>query len=219
MWQFIWKGGALMAPLLLCSVIGTALILDRFYHYVRAGWKARSFREEFERLIRDGRFHDAAALARRRPGPVAAVALTALERIGEGRRRCEEAVLRVGSVELGRLERYLPGLALLARITPLLGLLGTVTGMIRVFMSIEAAGGVTNVTLLAGGLWEAMLTTAAGLIVAVPALAASHLFESAADRVEAGMKEAVSLVLEAKAESSAAGPVEIPATVEDLYGV
>jgi len=208
-----------MAPLLLCSVIGMALILDRLYHFIRAGRQSRTLRTALEKLIREGRLHEAAGLARRSPGPVAAVAATALDRIGEGRARCEEAVLRVGSVEIGRLERYLPGLSLLARITPLLGLLGTVTGMIRVFMSIEAAGGVTHVTLLAGGLWEAMLTTAAGLVVAVPALAASHLFEAAVERIEAGMKETVSLIFETETERSAPERVRIPETVEDLYGV
>ena len=219
MWQFLWKGGALMAPLLLCSVIGTALILDRLYHFIRAGRLSRVLRAELEKLISSGRLDEAAELARRSPGPVAAVAVTAFDRIGEGRERCEEAVRRVGSVEIGRLERYLPGLSLLARITPLLGLLGTVTGMIRVFMRIETAGGVTHVTLLAGGLWEAMLTTAAGLIVAVPALAASHLFEAAVERIEAGMKETVSRIFEAATGVCENEPVEIPETVEDLYGV
>jgi len=217
--ELLLKGGALMVPLLLCSIFCVALILDRLYHFIRARRKARTFYERMVALIQREKIVEACKSARSQPGPVAAVALAALERIGGEKEKCEEAVRRIGSRELRKLERYLGGLALLAQTAPLLGLLGTVTGMIRVFMRIEAAGGATNVTLLAGGLWEAMLTTAAGLIVAVPALVASHLFEGKVEVIAAEMKEIVSVILESRTGFAAVEPAIDPAPVEDVYGI
>lgn len=72
MWEFLWKGGVLMAPLVLCSIFGTALILDRLYHFIRARWKARTFYEGMTNRVRRRQFDDAAGFARRQSGPVAA---------------------------------------------------------------------------------------------------------------------------------------------------
>jgi biopolymer transport protein ExbB len=101
----------------------------------------------------------------------------------------EAEVSRVGSAEIRNLESWLRGLSGIAHLSPLLGLLGTVMGMITAFIRLEEAGSKVNPSILAGGIWEALLTTAFGLIIAIPAMAAFYYLEGEVDRVRAAMKD------------------------------
>lgn len=105
----------------------------------------------------------------------------------------EKMITKVGSLELQRLEKNLGSLAVIAHISPLLGLLGTVTGMIKAFMKIQALGGRVDASVLAGGIWEALITTAAGLSVAIPTLVAYYYFEGKVDGFEKEMRRIWSL--------------------------
>lgn len=169
-----------MYPLLLCSVLTFAFGLERAYHFTRAATK-REFLSEVLSLLRQGEYGRAAEAARTSTGPLAAVAAEALEHRGRERTAAEEAVSLTGSAELKRLSRHLHLLELIGRIAPLIGLLGTVLGMVEAFRTVSGTKGAVDASLLAGGIWEALITTVAGLCVAIPALVLHHLFE---DRIK-----------------------------------
>lgn len=113
--------------------------------------------------------------------PYTKIALTYLDTINAGERSREESLKRIGSEEIERMERNFKGLSAISHVSPLLGLLGTVTGIIGAFAVISELGGQVDVTALAGGIWEAMLTTAAGLVVAIPSQLAFLYFEKKVD--------------------------------------
>ena len=113
--------------------------------------------------------------------PYTKIALTYLDNIHAGERSRGEALKRIGSEEIERMERNFKGLSAISHVSPLLGLLGTVTGIIGAFAVISELGGQVDVTALAGGIWEAMLTTAAGLVVAIPSQLAFLFFEKKVD--------------------------------------
>ena len=102
----------------------------------------------------------------------------------------ESEISRISSIQIRNLENYLGGLEVIASISPLLGLFGTVLGMIKAFLNLEKAGSQVDPALLAGGIWEALLTTAFGLAIAIPALAAYHLFENKISNTRNKMKDA-----------------------------
>ena len=114
----------------------------------------------------------------------------------QGVRDLTRVAIRIGSTELQRMERGFRTLAILGNTAPLLGLLGTIMGMIKAFMVIEAAGGKVDAQALAGGIWEAMLTTGVGLAVAIPVLLTLHLLEGMADRRAQSMRSYASVLLE-----------------------
>ena len=122
--------------------------------------------------------------------------LTAVDILGGGRAALEKAIAHVAAREVRQMERFLPTLFLISSVTPLLGLFGTVTGMIKAFMVIEQAGGKVDAQALAGGIWEAMITTGVGLAVAIPLLILLHLLEGGVERRVQSMKSCLSLLLE-----------------------
>mgnify|MGYP005845194563 CR=1 FL=1 len=177
LWEFVIKGGPLMIPLALCSVLTLVFGIERSWHYLRAG-RDGGAPDRIHALIEGGEADQAMALASASAGPVAAVLAEGLRHRGEDRDMLEEAVSLRGAAELERLNRHLHVLELVGRLAPLLGLLGTVLGMVAAFRQVAGARGAVEPSLLAGGIWEALLTTVAGLSVAIPAMVLHHLFEN-----------------------------------------
>jgi biopolymer transport protein ExbB len=182
--NFLFRGGVLMVPIVLCSIIGLALILDRFNTY-------RSMRLEGFAIgggVRQalGRDDTAAAIGHLEGDESAGglVLAEALLRFHEGSGSIQSSFALAAGELIRRMEVSLRGLATVAALAPLLGLLGTVIGMIRAFMVIEGQGTNVSPALLAGGIWEALLTTAAGLTVAIPCLMFHNLFQGRIERVE-----------------------------------
>ncbi|MGF1656604.1 MAG: MotA/TolQ/ExbB proton channel family protein [Verrucomicrobiales bacterium] len=174
------KAGALAWPILFCSVIGLAIILERgtvFFLIHQRGKTANRV------LAERGKFSPTELKMALEPirHPVARVAVTYLKNLNRDSGLRMELVKKTGAEELARVERRLRGLATISHVTPLLGLLGTVLGMVLAFAQIEGLEGAAKPSDLAGGIWEALLTTVFGLIVAIPCMAAFHGFESAAD--------------------------------------
>lgn len=174
--DFFYKGGPLMVPLLLCSILTLAFSLERGYHYFKAEGPKQS-REEIRRLILARQFERALEYARSIPGPVAAIAVAALENRKLPACEMEAAVSLAGSLELKRLNQNLHVLELIGRIAPLVGLFGTVLGMVGAFRAVADMKGAVNPSLLAGGIWEALITTVGGLAVAIPAMVVLHFCE------------------------------------------
>ena len=206
MWEILARGGVLMIPIGLCSLIGGTIILERAYRFWRARNDSGPFMAGVMEAVRAGRTGEALAESRRRRGPLASVIAAGIEQTkGADTGSVEKVVSRVGSRELRSLETHLRGLSVIANVAPLLGLLGTVVGMIRAFMQIEAHGGRVDVSMLAGGIWEAMMTTAAGLSVAIPCLLFYNFFMSRITHIEEDMREHANDLIETLKENEGGG--------------
>lgn len=185
-----------MWPILLCSIIAITIILERLYHLHRAKADIPNLLTQVKELLLNNRLEDAERLCKQTSGPVAHILAVGIHIHKRGLQEREKLIARAGSKELRRLEKNLRGLGIVAHISPLLGLLGTVTGMIKAFMKIQELGGKVDASVLAGGIWEALLTTAAGLSVAIPAILFYHYFEGKVDEFSYQMKEAAEELLE-----------------------
>ncbi len=163
------KGGILMIPILLCSVISFAIIIERLVQLGRARRENQRFLRAIQGRIRKGHLEEAIRVCEENlSSPLSVIFLDALRHVPLGEERTREAIMDAGEREAARLEKNVGGLATIAGGAPLLGFLGTVLGMIQAFQRIEVLGGNVDASVLAGGIWQALLTTAAGLAVAVP---------------------------------------------------
>lgn len=196
--QVFADGGVFMYPLLLCSLLALGVILAKSYTLWLAARRSRELLERVEALGRSGRLEEALRLAAETPGPVAAILLAGLRRIGEARtkrREVERVMQATGAIELGFLERGLTALATVSNVAPLLGFLGTVAGMITAFGAIAEAGQI-EASLVAGGIKVALITTAAGLLIAIPINIAYNFFVTRIDRLILDMEHGAATVLE-----------------------
>ena len=191
-------GGAMMYPLVLCSLIALGVMIAKSWTLWVAHSSTEAVLAEVEEAASEGRLSDAADLAAARPGPAAAILVVGLRRIASGDTGGSElasAIRTTGTIELGFLERGLVILATVANVAPLMGFLGTVAGMIIAFASIEAAGDV-DATLVAGGIKVALLTTATGLVIAIPVNIGYNTFVAAIDRLILDMEQGAQKVLD-----------------------
>ena len=174
--DYMQKGGPLMWVILFCSVLAGAIFLERVTYFHRITIRLGELLRGLSNLIQEARFADALNEATGTPGPVARVLQAAIARHEAPRGELKEVVQEAGQLEVPRLERRLGLLTTIAFATPLLGLLGTVIGLIETFVNLSAQSGYTTSTDLASGIYQALLTTAAGLVVAIPcAVACGYL--------------------------------------------
>ena len=186
--DFLMRGGELMIPLAFCSVLALGIIIERLFN-LRANRIIRTdVVEEVESMLREKRISDASVLCRRTSSALSRVLLVAILNHEKERSEIKELIEDAGRQEIPVLERYLNLLATLSGITPLLGLLGTVMGMISVF-DVIASAGMGHPNALAGGISEALITTAAGLTVAIPALLFHSYFVNKADALVLEMEK------------------------------
>ncbi|HOO78132.1 MAG TPA: MotA/TolQ/ExbB proton channel family protein [bacterium] len=188
MTSLLQQGGFLMYVILLCSVVGLAVFLEKLYHLHRAAIDPEPLLLRVRELVGDANTASALSLCRETPGPVAHIIAAGLSKAGLARPEIKEAIEDAGLREVSRLESRLGILATVAHISPLLGLLGTVLGMIRTFRTIENLDGLVNPSNLAGGIWEALLTTAFGLIVAIAAFVAYNFLVSRVEKMVGQME-------------------------------
>lgn len=176
--HFLFKAGPVIIPILLGSVLGVAIIFERIWFFrSRTKLDNHSFSERIFYYTRRGDIQSAVSFCNEQiKYPLATIFRTGLERWVLGTQDIEKAMEREGNNQALELERYLGALATIAAIEPLLGFLGTITGLIRAFMSWEQAGANITVSVLASGIYEAMITTAAGLIVAIPVFIVYNYF-------------------------------------------
>ncbi len=185
-------GGPLMWVLLGMSVLSLAIIFERAIVYLRYGLSPDGWLSGTIDLLREGRTAEARARAQASRHPVARVVETYLDNLQRPAKIRLDNLKRTAALTLELVEKRLRVLAAIAHLAPLVGLLGTVIGMVVAFAQIQALQGTVKPADLAGGIWEALLTTVFGLIVAIPSMAAFHAFESHADRIASRMELAVS---------------------------
>jgi len=182
MWEMILAGRYMMVPIALCSLIGIAIMLERIY-VLRAGHiVVPEIAEAVETLAVGRDLQVAKAICSRRPGPFANIVMTGIDHADSDWTIIRDVIQEAGRQEGVRLTRRLGILETVAAVAPLLGLLGTVLGMIRVFTTISAAG-LGNPETLSSGISEAMVTTAAGLIVGIPSLVAYNWLNGRAENI------------------------------------
>lgn len=184
MWELAVKGGPIMILILLCSVIAFAVVLERLWHLRRAKINTEEFMEYISETLRRNRIMEAIDKCNAMSGPIAQILKAGILKHDRPRMEVKEAIEDAGLHEVPRLEKNLGALATIAHITPLLGLLGTVLGMVKAFQVIEQkAVALTPVNPgdLAGGIWVALITTVAGLSVAIPTYVAYNFLVSKVD--------------------------------------
>ena len=185
------KGGFVMWPLAACSVVVVALVLDRALAWWMLRLDFRGFVRELGAAVLGGDLAAAQALATGARGPIARTAEAWLEHADVPRQLRESIVQREGSLAIEVVERRLRALSTIAQVATLLGLLGTVAGLVGAFHQIELRGGQVEPSHLASGIWEALLTTVFGLSVAIPAFLAFQFFDSRVERLESRMTQMV----------------------------
>ena len=161
------KGGWLMIVLLLLSIMAIYIFGNKYWMIRQAGQIDKNFMKDIRDYIHDGKIKSAIELCQKYDSPVARLVEKGIERIGRPLQDIQTAVENTGSVEVARLEKGLPMLATIAGGAPMIGFLGTVTGMIQAFFKMSTAGNNIDITLLSGGIYEAMVTTVGGLFVGI----------------------------------------------------
>ena len=161
------KGGWLMIILLILSILAIYIFGNKYWLIHKAGKMDKNFMNDIHDLIHDGKINSALELCRQYDSPSARLIEKGIERIGRPLQDIQTAVENMGNVEIARLEKNLPMLATIAGGAPMIGFLGTVTGMIRAFFNMSTAGNNIDITLLSGGIYEAMVTTVGGLFVGI----------------------------------------------------
>jgi biopolymer transport protein ExbB len=187
--DFLAKGGVLVGPILLCSVIALALFLERMIRLGRVKIRGNGLVSNVSTHLKNGEDHQAYEIVKKDPSPMGRILTQAMEVKNQDRETLEAVLVHATEAETRELSRYLQALATIGNIMPLLGLLGTVLGMIKAFMVIQQMGGKVNAAVLAGGIWEAMLTTALGLAVALPTMVAHSYLSARVDRYEAELQD------------------------------
>lgn len=185
----LWNdGGWMMWPIGLSAVIGLIVIVWKLFDLSTKGARTKKFLRDVDALIAQRKINEALTLSRDSNTPAGRILAAGLERHEEGTERVMKAIENVGLIEMASLESGLVWLATVSNVAPLMGFLGTVIGMIEAFQSIEAAGEV-EATLVAGGIKVALITTAAGLVIAIPVNIMHNYFVTKIDRLVLDMEE------------------------------
>ncbi|MBA7639612.1 Tol-Pal system protein TolQ [subsurface metagenome] len=187
MLELFYKGGPLMYPLLLGSVLMIAVVIERGFRFIGAGVK-KKFVETIKHHIQQREFDIALELAEEGKGPIALILYEVLKFRKYTQDVVENEVSIKGDQILGSLSKNLHLLELIGKIAPMIGLTGTVLGMVEVFHKVASVKNIVDPSLLAGGIWEALITTVAGLFVGIPALVSHHLYLNKVKSVAFSMK-------------------------------
>jgi biopolymer transport protein ExbB len=169
LWELFLAGGWLMWVLLLLGGVTIFIFVERFVAILRASRLNINFMNRIRDFIVEGKIKDAVALCRKENTPIARMIEKGIERLGRPMSDVQNAIENVANLEVSKLENGLPFLATIAGGAPMIGFLGTVIGMVQTFMDMSAAGGTIDLSLLAGGMYVAMVTTVGGLVVGIPA--------------------------------------------------
>lgn len=168
------KGGPVMWLLVLLGLVAVVIFVERALYLHRGQIKSTEFLNGIKNLLEKNRLMEALTLGEETPGPVAKVVKAGLRHANDGEQALRFAVQEAALAEIPVLERRIGALAAIAQIAPLFGLLGTLLGMIGTFQLFNQGGSYATPAVLAGGMWQALLTAAAGLVVAIPAQLGRH---------------------------------------------
>lgn len=194
LWELFLKGGPMMWPLLACSVIALGIFIERLIALRPGLIIPQDLVDEVERLSRMHRLGDMEQLLRRSSSPISPVILVAIRNAGKRREIIKDYMEEAGAAEAYAIDRYIDILGIIATISPLLGLLGTVSGMIASFHAIGVQG--SQGPMLAAGISEALITTAAGLSIAIPVYVGYRFLMARSDYLLLEMEKTSARILE-----------------------
>ena len=204
-YELMSKGGIIMWPILICSIVALAIAIERFYSLRRVSIDTREFMDIIRTALRRNRLQEAVQICDETDAPIARIIKAGLLKYNRSKEDIREAIEDAGQLEVPRLERYLTALSTCANIAPLLGLLGTVQGMIKCFATIENKQGQVNPSDLAEGIANALITTFTGLSVAIPTLVVYNYLMTRVDNMilemEVGSSELVDALTRHRDES------------------
>jgi len=210
MWELVQMGGPMMYLIIIASILAFGVVLERVYHLNKARIDAGKFMDGIINVLKRNKIIEAIEICNSTPGPIAHIVKAGILKHDRSKPEIREAVEEAARLEIPRMEKHLPVLATIAHVAPLLGLVGTVTGMIKSFQVIQqkaAAMVPVNPGDLAGGIWEALLATLAGLAVAIPTYVAYNYLVSQVDNLVYDM------------ETSATDLVNLLSSKRDTYEV
>ncbi len=188
MYDLFLKGGILMYPIAFCSIVALGVFLERLWSLRKKKVIPQEFLMEIVDMVAKGKIGEAITYCKRSDASIAHIAYAGIENYGKRRELIKERMEEVGKREVANLERYINVIGTIAGVAPLLGLLGTVSGMIKSFNVISLQG-VADPGSLAGGISEALITTAAGLVVAIPAFVMYRYLRNRVDSLVVEMEE------------------------------
>jgi biopolymer transport protein ExbB len=196
LWLMTAKGGLIIIPILLAGALMLGIIIERLISLKNFQIDSDKFTEEIERTLKRRKIKEAIDFCNKYNKPLSRVIKSGLMKSDRSREEIKETIDDAASHEVPNLEKYLGVLATIATVAPLLGLLGTVAGLIKAFMAIEAAGGLVNPGDLSRGIWEALITTVAGLSIAIPAYLAYNYFVSRVNNIVLQMEKSATRILD-----------------------
>jgi len=188
--EMLTQGGVLMIPLALLSVLAIYVIAERWYFLKQAHVDADDFFPEIEQLLQNGKQKEALHYCDSIDKPIARILKGGIKMLGQSIERIEDSIKNAGKKEIFALEKHMNWLGTIAGVAPLIGFTGTVTGMIEAFQDIQSLQGNVNPSVLAGGIWEALITTATGLVVGILALGFYNYLQSKINRLVHQMENA-----------------------------
>ncbi len=200
MLEILSKGGILVIPILFCSVLVLAIFFERIIRYAINRSRGKDIEAKVSKLLKNNDVDKALKIAKESNSPMGRVLAKAIKAKDLENNVLESVIVNATETEVSDLSSYIQALATIGNIAPLLGLLGTIMGMIKAFMVIQQMGGKVNAAVLAGGIWEAMLTTALGLAVALPTMAAHSYLVAKVDKYEARLQNGSVLFLKSIAK-------------------
>lgn len=183
LWDLTLKGGWIMIPLALLAIVSIYIFFERTFAITGASREDKDFMQKIKTCIHQGKIEEARALCQQTNSPSSRMIEKGISRIGRPMNDVLVAVENVGNIEVSKLEKGFSWLATTAAGAPMLGFLGTVTGMVQAFMALAGAGSSANVTVLSQGIYEALVTTVAGLIVGIIAMFAYNFLSSRVKKV------------------------------------
>ncbi len=210
MWELVQKGGPMMYLIIIASILAFGVVIERIYHLNKARIDAGKFMDGIINVLKRNKIIEAIEICNSTPGPIAHIVKAGILKHDRSKPEIREAVEEAARLEIPRMEKHLPVLATIAHVAPLLGLVGTVTGMIKSFQVIQQKASAmvpVNPGDLAGGIWEALLATLAGLSVAIPTYVAYNYLVSQVDNLVYDM------------ETSATDLVNLLSSKRDTYEV
>lgn len=194
--EMFFKGGIMMWPILIGSIIAVAITIEKFLSIKKSKVNVGAFTIKIRGILKKKDITGAINYCLEEKSPISNIIRRGLKKYKFGRKRVIEAIEAAGKIEIGKMEKGLSTLATIAGAAPMLGFLGTVTGMISAFMRIQELQGSASPADLAGGIWEALITTAFGLIVGIPALALYNYFLSLVNKNVLDMERIATEILD-----------------------
>ena len=188
LWELAMKGGWIMVPIFVLSILSVFIFVERYFAIRKANKTDENFMNRIKDYIHDGKIDSALALCQSTDSPIARMIEKGVQRIGRPLSDINTAIENVGRLEVFKLERGLPAMATAAGGAPMLGFLGTVTGMVKAFYDMSMAGNNIDIEILSSGIYEAMVTTVAGLAVGIIAYFGYNILVANIEKIVNGLE-------------------------------